>query len=73
MSNALRDHDLELEEIINNLPRYSRGPLNARVWVDASGRLCIYPEGGGFLGVPEEVVYTIIEADAKDSIQDDDY
>lgn len=39
---------------IASLPRFYRGSLNARVWVDDSGRLCIDLEGGGTLILEDE-------------------
>lgn len=52
----------DLEEVLNEIPRVEKGALNARVWLDASGRLNILPEGGGWIGIEEETL-NYVQAD----------
>lgn len=56
--------DDDLVNVVEILPRVESGPLNARIWLDASGQLNILPEGGGWLGIPDEVLHTLVEANA---------
>jgi len=39
---------------LENLPGYERGPLNARVWMDASGAMIVLPEGGGEIIIEQD-------------------
>ena len=52
--------DREADAILNDLPRhlnadgYPKFDPNAWVYIDGSGRLCILPLNGGWLGIKED-------------------
>lgn len=48
------DTETRINYVLGTLPRTYKGELNARVWLDDAGRLCVDLKGGGALILDQE-------------------